>query len=56
MSPGDRQHGRGPARTYANESIEVRREPRFCIHSQNCVRRLGEVFDPDRRPRVRSTF
>ena len=24
----------------------------MAIHSQNCVRRLGEVFDPDRRPWV----
>jgi uncharacterized Fe-S cluster protein YjdI len=43
MSRDDRQRGRGPARTYANGSIEVHWEPTFCIHSQNCVRRLPAV-------------
>ena len=45
--------GRDPARTYANDAIEVRWEPRLCIHTQNCVRGLGEVFDPQARPWVR---
>jgi uncharacterized Fe-S cluster protein YjdI/CDGSH-type Zn-finger protein len=41
---------RGPARTYADERIEVQWEPRLCIHARNCVRRLGAVFDAERRP------
>jgi uncharacterized Fe-S cluster protein YjdI/CDGSH-type Zn-finger protein len=53
MSADDPIRERGPARTYANEAIEVRWEPRLCIHTQNCVRGLGEVFDPQARPWVR---
>jgi uncharacterized Fe-S cluster protein YjdI/CDGSH-type Zn-finger protein len=45
-------HERDPSRTYGNDSIEVLWEPRLCIHSRNCVRGLGEVFDPDARPWV----
>lgn len=45
--------GRDPARTHANEAIEVRWEPRLCIHTQNCVRALGAVFDSRARPWVR---
>jgi uncharacterized Fe-S cluster protein YjdI len=41
MSIADLPRGRDPARTYANESIEVQWEPRLCIHSQNCVRVAG---------------
>jgi CDGSH-type Zn-finger protein/uncharacterized Fe-S cluster protein YjdI len=53
MRGEDPTRGRGPARTYANAAIEVRWEPRLCIHSQNCVRGLGEVFDSSVRPWVR---
>ena len=35
---------RGPTRTYASDVIEVHWEPRLCIHVQNCVRRLPQVF------------
>jgi uncharacterized Fe-S cluster protein YjdI len=41
---------RGPARVYAGNGIEVTWEPRLCIHTRNCVRSLGTVFDPERRP------
>jgi CDGSH-type Zn-finger protein/uncharacterized Fe-S cluster protein YjdI len=41
---------RGPRRVYANDALEVHWEPRFCIHTGNCVRRLGRVFDPSARP------
>jgi uncharacterized Fe-S cluster protein YjdI len=44
---------RGPSKTYANEAIEVQWEPKLCIHTQNCVRRLGEVFDAQARPWIR---
>jgi uncharacterized Fe-S cluster protein YjdI len=44
---------RGPSQTYANEAIEVQWEPRLCIHTQNCVRSLGEVFDAEARPWIR---
>jgi uncharacterized Fe-S cluster protein YjdI len=41
---------RGPRRVYANDAIEVHWEPRLCIHTQNCVDGLGQVFDAKRRP------
>jgi uncharacterized Fe-S cluster protein YjdI/CDGSH-type Zn-finger protein len=41
---------RGPRRVYANDAIEVYWEPRFCIHSGNCTRRLGQVFNSQARP------
>jgi uncharacterized Fe-S cluster protein YjdI len=43
---------RGPRRVYANDEIEVHWEPKLCIHTQNCVRRLGQVFDSTKRPWV----
>ena len=43
---------RGPRRTYANDAIEVHWEPRLCIHAQNCIRALGQVFDATKRPWV----
>lgn len=43
---------RDPRRTYATDAIEVRWEPRLCIHTGNCVRGLPQVFDPERRPWV----
>ena len=53
MSAHDPTRGRDAARTYANEAIEVRWEPRLCIHSQACVRGLPEVFESKARPWVR---
>ena len=41
---------RGPRRVYGNDAIEVHWEPRLCIHVRNCVRQLGQVFDPSARP------
>ena len=41
---------RGPHLVYRNDAIEVHWEPRFCIHSRNCIRRLGQVFDASARP------
>src|SRR5690606_29754567 len=38
------------ARTYAADGIEVRYDPRRCIHFEACVRGLPRVFDPNRRP------
>jgi CDGSH-type Zn-finger protein/uncharacterized Fe-S cluster protein YjdI len=46
------QQERGPRRVYANDAIEVHWEPKLCIHARTCVRRLGQVFDPERRPWV----
>jgi CDGSH-type Zn-finger protein/uncharacterized Fe-S cluster protein YjdI len=37
---------------YANDVIEIHWEPGFCIHTGNCVRGLGGVFDPSARPWV----
>ena len=51
MTPTPEQE-RGPSRTYAGGAIEVRWEPRLCIHVRNCVRRLPQVFVPEARPWV----
>jgi uncharacterized Fe-S cluster protein YjdI len=37
---------------YATEEIVVEWRPRLCFHSHNCVRKLPQVFDKDRRPWV----
>lgn len=34
---------------YSNEEITVAWKPALCIHSGNCVRGLGKVFDPRRK-------
>jgi uncharacterized Fe-S cluster protein YjdI/CDGSH-type Zn-finger protein len=41
---------RGAARVYSDDRIQVLWEPRLCIHIQNCVRGLHEVFDAESRP------
>src|SRR5919202_523425 len=41
-----------PARTYANDDIEVAWYPERCIHSARCVAGLPDVFDPGRKPWV----
>jgi uncharacterized Fe-S cluster protein YjdI len=41
---------RGPTRTYASDRIEVHWEARLCIHTQNCVHDLPEVFRAEARP------
>ena len=41
---------RGPTRTYTGAAIEVDWEPKLCIHVQNCVRNLPQVFKADERP------
>jgi uncharacterized Fe-S cluster protein YjdI len=41
---------RGPTRTYTGEAIEVHWEPRLCIHMQDCVHSLPQVFKADERP------
>lgn len=41
---------RGPTRTYESEAIEVRWEAGLCIHTQNCVHALPQVFRADERP------
>jgi uncharacterized Fe-S cluster protein YjdI len=40
----------GPTRTYAGEAIEVHWERRLCIHMQDCVHSLPQVFRADERP------
>jgi uncharacterized Fe-S cluster protein YjdI len=43
---------RGPRKVYANDAIEVHWEPKLCIHTNNCVRGLAQVFDAEARPWV----
>lgn len=49
-TPPSPREQRGPSRVYANDAIEVQWEPRLCIHTGNCWRHLGEVFNADARP------
>ena len=35
---------------YSNGEVTVIWKPDLCIHSANCVKGLGEVFDPKRQP------
>jgi uncharacterized Fe-S cluster protein YjdI len=51
-TPQSPREQRGPSRLYANDAIEVVWEPRLCIHSGNCWRRLNNVFNPEARPWV----
>lgn len=37
-------------RTFRGESINVNYNIRRCIHAEECVNRLGEVFDNNKRP------
>ena len=39
-------------RQYEGAGITVHWEPRLCIHSANCIRRLPQVFDVNARPWV----
>jgi uncharacterized Fe-S cluster protein YjdI len=41
---------RGPTRTYASDAIEVHWEAGLCIHTQNCVHALPQVFRSAERP------
>ena len=43
----------GVQRVYANDAVEVRWEPRLCIHTRACIAAMPEVFVPDARPWVR---
>ena len=44
------QASRGPTRTYVGDAIEVHWEAGLCIHTQNCVHALPQVFRADARP------
>ncbi|HEX5172131.1 MAG TPA: (4Fe-4S)-binding protein [Cyclobacteriaceae bacterium] len=35
---------------YSNGAVTIVWRPALCIHSGNCFRGLGEVFDPRKRP------
>lgn len=37
-------------REYASDSVTVTYDKRRCLHAEECVKRLPEVFDRDRRP------
>jgi len=40
-------------RVYRNEQIAIIWNPRLCIHSQNCVNGLPQVFQRDQRPWIK---
>ena len=40
----------GVEREYRNDRLVVYWEPKYCIHSANCIRGLPQVFNPQRRP------
>jgi uncharacterized Fe-S cluster protein YjdI len=44
---------RDVSRRYATDRIEIRWEPRLCVHVGECFQRLPDVFDPWQRPWVR---
>lgn len=35
---------------YSNGEVTIVWKPGLCIHSENCVRGLPQVFDPEKRP------
>lgn len=35
---------------YSNEKITVEWDSKICIHAAECVKNLGEVFNPDEKP------
>lgn len=37
---------------YSNGEVTIVWKPELCIHSTNCFRGLGEVFDPKKKPWV----
>lgn len=42
----------GKVRNYESDNIDVQYDVKRCIHAAECVRRLSEVFDTDKRPWV----
>ena len=49
----EQRHRPNVEREYRNGEIVVHWEPRYCIHTGNCLRALPEVFDRDARPWVK---
>lgn len=41
-----------PARCYTNGEVNVEWRPERCVHCQNCIDSLPEVFDLNKRPWV----
>jgi uncharacterized Fe-S cluster protein YjdI len=41
-----------PSRTYTNGEITVEWRPEKCVHCEQCVTNLPEVFKPTQRPWV----
>lgn len=42
-------------REYTNDAITVQYDVKRCIHAAECVRRLPDVFDPNKRPWINLT-
>jgi len=48
----EQRHEPDVLKKYAGDGIEVRWEPKLCIHASSCIRALPHVFDPNARPWV----
>lgn len=46
----DKYTGKAMDRQYRGEAVDVTYNLRRCIHAEECIHRLGEVFDNSRRP------
>lgn len=41
-----------PTRTYSNDEIKVEWHHERCVHCENCIKGLPQVFDMQKRPWV----
>lgn len=46
----DQYTGKGMDRRYSGQDVDITYNAKRCIHAEECVHRLGEVFDAKRRP------
>lgn len=42
--------GKGMDRRYTGQDVDILYNVKRCIHAEECVHRLGEVFNPQRKP------
>lgn len=46
----DQYTGKNMDRRYSGENVDITYNAKRCIHAEECIHRLGEVFDKNRRP------